>query len=185
MAPHSIGYANQVLRSGRENSTRSQAGTLGRSRRCVMAPGTTRERYPSPQTWGRPCLARLRDCRGGWASIRLPRSPRRTSLPPNPSVRPRPCGAGRGAGARFARRSGAWERNTGDASAGGASPRRRSCTRLSAYRCSRSSRAGTGAGAGPGDGPRPPDGEQSAHGRGLSPFVERELRATWTAASSP
>jgi hypothetical protein len=41
MAPHSVGYTNQVLRSGSQDSTRSQPRTPGRSKRWVRTPSGT------------------------------------------------------------------------------------------------------------------------------------------------
>lgn len=43
MAPHSVGYTNRVLRSGRRDSTRSQADSSAWSWGCVMPSGVTRE----------------------------------------------------------------------------------------------------------------------------------------------
>lgn len=47
--PHSVGCTNQVLRSGRRDSTRSQPGSAARSWGCVRASGATQECYPTRQ----------------------------------------------------------------------------------------------------------------------------------------
>src|SRR6266542_1352009 len=46
-APHSVGYTNRVLRSGCEDSTRSQPSKVGVSTGCEKAPDATQERYPN------------------------------------------------------------------------------------------------------------------------------------------